>query len=63
MPTLLTVPEFSEALRISVKTTRQWVLARKVFVVHIGRCVRIPASEVQRIIDEGSQPAREAVSR
>lgn len=57
---LLTVPEFAAALSIRPKTVWSWCASRKISVHRIGRCVRIPASEVQRILDEGCQPALEA---
>lgn len=60
---LLRVPEFASALSIQPKTVWAWIGARKIATHRIGRCVRIPVSEVQRILDEGSQPAREAGSR
>jgi excisionase family DNA binding protein len=60
---LLRVPEFAIALSIQPKTVWAWIGARKITTHRIGRCVRIPASEVQRILDEGCQPAREAGSR
>lgn len=60
MPKLLTVPEFATALRIQPKTVWAWIAARKIATHHIGRCVRIPASEVERILDEGLRPALEA---
>lgn len=56
---LLRVPEFASALSIQPKTVWAWIGARKIAVHRIGRCVRIPASEVQRILDEGCQPALE----
>jgi excisionase family DNA binding protein len=57
---LLTVAEFSEALAISEKTTRQWIFVRKITTHRVGRCVRIPVSEVDRLLAEGCTPALEA---
>jgi excisionase family DNA binding protein len=54
---LLTVAEFSSALRIKEATTRKWLLLRKVRAVRVGnRLVRIPAAELRRLLTE--VPAR-----
>ena len=58
-PKLLTVPEFATALSIRPKTVWAWIGARKIATHRISRCVRIPASEVQRLLDEGFTPALE----
>lgn len=50
------------ALRLGVKecTIRAWILRRKIGYVKLnGAAVRIPASEVERIIKRGFVPARE----
>lgn len=54
---LLTVPEFADALTLKASTIRAWISSRRVAAVHLGRAVRIPASEVQRIVAEGTIPA------
>ena len=53
---LLTVDEFAGQLRVTRACVRRWILERRVAVVKVGRLVRLPASEVHRIIDEGSRP-------
>jgi excisionase family DNA binding protein len=53
---LLTVGEFADELRVTRACVRKWILERRVSVVKIGRLVRLPASEIHRIIDEGSRP-------
>ena len=56
---LLKVPEFAAALNITVACVRRWLLERKITGIKVGkRLIRIPASEAQRIIDEGLRPAR-----
>ena len=56
---LLKVPEFAATLNITVACTRRWLLERKITGIKIGkRLIRIPASEAQRIIEEGLRPAR-----
>jgi len=57
---LLRVEEFAERLNIKPATARAWLLRRRISKVRIGqRAVRIPAGEVERIIAEGTIPARE----
>jgi excisionase family DNA binding protein len=55
---LLSVPQFAQALNAKPSCIRRWILLRKVTVVKIGRLIRIPATEVQRLIDSGIRPAR-----
>lgn len=57
---LLRVSEAAERLAVKESTLRAWILARRLSCVHIGRrAVRIPISEIERIIVEGTVPARE----
>jgi excisionase family DNA binding protein len=55
---LLSIQEFADALHITVACARRWVLERRVTTVKLGRLIRIPATEVQRLIDSGLRPAR-----
>jgi excisionase family DNA binding protein len=56
---LLRVPEFAESLNVHVSTVRGWILKRRITTVRVGRSVRVPASEVERMITAGTVPARE----
>ena len=57
---LLTTAQVAERLAIKESTIRAWLLARRLARVRIGRrAVRIPESEVERIIAEGTVSARE----
>lgn len=58
--TLLRVDEFAATLRVTQACVRRWLLERRVASVKLGRLVRIPASEVQRLIDAGLRPAKRA---
>ena len=51
---LLTVPETATTLGVKEKTIRRWILLRKVTYVKLGSAVRIPQSEVSRLIEEGT---------
>jgi excisionase family DNA binding protein len=53
---LLTVEEFADELRVTRACVRKWILERRVAVVKVGRLVRLRASELHRILDEGSRP-------
>ena len=56
---LLTVGEFAAALNITVACVRRWLLMRKISCVKVGsRLVRIPCSEIERLLQEGLRPAR-----
>jgi excisionase family DNA binding protein len=55
---LLTIPEFASALRIKPSCVRRWIHESKVTFVHVGRLVRIPESEVERIVRTGTRYAR-----
>jgi excisionase family DNA binding protein len=57
---LLSVPQFADALGVKPSCIRRWVLERKIATVRLGRLVRIPASELDRLLNEGFCPARPA---
>jgi len=55
---LLTGVQVAEILGLKPVTIRQWIAKRKLASVKVGdRAVRIPASEVKRIIERGFTPA------
>jgi len=57
---LLTAAQVAERLSLKESTIRAWLLAKRLSHIRIGRrAVRIPVFEVERIIAEGSVPARE----
>ncbi len=58
-PTLLKVKEVAEALAVSEACIRRWILLRRIEIVKVSRAVRIPSSEVARIIREGTVLRRE----
>jgi excisionase family DNA binding protein len=55
---LLKVPEAAEMLALSQKTVWQWIGERRIGVIRLGRAVRIPQSEIDRLMEEGATPAR-----
>ena len=57
-PELNDVPVTAKFLGIKDSTIRAWVHSGRIEFVRIGRRVKIPGAEIQRIIDEGRQPRR-----
>jgi excisionase family DNA binding protein len=56
---LLRVNTFCDALAIKESTGRKWLTEKRIASVKVGpRLVRIPRSELQRIVDEGFRPAK-----
>lgn len=60
MSKLLNIPEFAELLGVTQSCIRRWILERRITVIKIGRLVRIPQAEFDRLIAEGTRPARRA---
>jgi excisionase family DNA binding protein len=56
----LTVNEFAEALGVTRSCIRRWLLQRRLNSTRLGRLVRIPRSEIQRLVDKGLRPAQPA---
>lgn len=54
---LLTIPEFAAALRVKPSCVRRWLTESKIASVHVGRLVRIPVGEFERIISAGTRQA------
>lgn len=59
MDTNLTIPAAAARLGVTEATIRAWVWRRKIAYRKIGRAVRIPQSEIDRINNEGMRPALE----
>jgi excisionase family DNA binding protein len=57
---LLSVPQVAERLGVTVSCIRRWILERKITTVKLGRLIRIPSAEIERLISSGSRPARSA---
>jgi excisionase family DNA binding protein len=55
---LLTVEEAAQQLALKASTIRAWLLMRRIGCVKLGRAVRIPRTEVERLIQEGAIPPR-----
>jgi excisionase family DNA binding protein len=55
---LLTVAEFAAQIRATPACVRRWLALRKISAVKLGRLVRIPASERDRLVRDGLRPAK-----
>jgi len=52
-----TVRQAAREWNVSDPTVRSWIGSRKVAVIRLGRSIRIPATEVRRLLENGYQPA------
>jgi excisionase family DNA binding protein len=52
----LTVSQAAEELNLKPSTIRAWIAQRRLGHVRLGRAVRIPAAEIQRVLDSGFVP-------
>ena len=57
---LLSVPQVAERLGVTGSCIRRWILERKITTVKLGRLIRIPSAEIERLISSGLRPARSA---
>jgi excisionase family DNA binding protein len=55
---LLRLEEAADRLGLTLSTLRFWVWQRRIEVVRVGRAVRVKEDAVQRLIEEGTVPAR-----
>ena len=56
--TLLTIPQAAERLALKASTLRAWIAQRRIGIVRLGRAIRIPLEEIERLIAEGTIPAK-----
>lgn len=54
----ITVGKFAEGLNASTPYVRKLIYRRKIAVLRVGRGIRIPVSELHRVIAENTVPAR-----
>jgi excisionase family DNA binding protein len=57
-----TVPQAAEALNVKPVTVRAWIAQGRLAHIKLGRSVRIPVSEIERLLRDGYVAAAEAVS-
>ncbi len=56
---LFTVDAVAKVLSVTPACIRRWIFERKIATVKLGRLVRIPPNEVQRLIQSGLRPNQE----
>ncbi len=56
---MLSVSQAAQALGLKPGTIRAWIAQRKLGHVKLGRAVRVPRTEIERLLREGAVPARE----
>lgn len=59
----LTVEETANALGLSRHTVRAWIAQRRLGHVRLGRSIRVPVSEVSRLLDDNFRPAKATLGR
>jgi excisionase family DNA binding protein len=55
---LLKVEEVAERLNVRQSTIRAWLLRRRIPFVKVGRCVRVRAEDIDRLLSENTIPSR-----
>jgi len=50
-----TIAEFAKVLKISIPTVKRWIKSGKIKVLRVGRVVRIPKEEIDRLMSEGTK--------
>ena len=58
MSKLLTVRLVAELLGLREATIRSWIAQRRIGIVRLGRAVRVPLEEAERLIAEGTIPRK-----
>jgi excisionase family DNA binding protein len=53
-----TIPQAAEELNVSDSTVRAWIFQRRLGFIRLGRAVRIPPEEIQRLLRAGFVPAK-----
>ena len=51
-----TISEAAQLLNLSPATIRAWIRANRIGYTRLGRSIRIPNSEVSRLLSEGYHP-------
>jgi excisionase family DNA binding protein len=57
---LLTIQDFANILQVTTACVRRWISERKITTVKIGRLVRIPAEEIEKLVRKGTRPAQDS---
>jgi len=60
---MLTLAQAARLLGLKPVTLRAWASRRKLAIHRLGRAIRVPASEIERLLNESFVPARPERSR
>ena len=52
-----TVEQAAEELNLSKATIRAWIAQRRLGHIRLGRAIRVPVAEIQRVLQAGFVPA------
>jgi hypothetical protein len=56
----LRVDDFARRMNVKTKTARNWISLGRVKTIRFSaKAIRVPLSELNRLIEEGTRPARE----
>jgi len=58
MTKLLTCAQTAEMLGLKESTIRAWIARRRIGIVRLGRAIRVPLEEADRLIAEGTIPPK-----
>ena len=54
----LTVVETATELHVSPHTVRAWISQRRLGHIRLGRAIRVPRTEIARLLETGYRPAK-----
>lgn len=57
----LRVSEFAAALGVTNSCILRWIREKKLTVIKLGRLTRIPRTEIARIVQAGTRPAKKGI--
>jgi len=55
---MVNVQQAAEELGLSVACVRKWIAQRRMEYVRLGRAIRVPGAEIDRLIAEGTIPTK-----
>ena len=55
---MLTLTQAAQLLGLKAVTLRAWAARRRIAVHRLGRAIRVPISEVERLLEESFVPAK-----
>lgn len=54
---LMSASDFATTVGVTLSCVRRWIFEKRIATVKLGRLVRIPVTEVERILNAGLRPA------